>query len=57
MIITYRERRYIDKYTVIDTIAKVECEYAWTIGGLLYCRINRFAVKTIALEDIVSIRE
>ena len=52
--ITYRIRTYLDKYRCIDTQAKIVLSRPWIVGGLLYGYIDRFNVKCISLDDIIS---
>ena len=57
MIVKYRVRRFIDRFTCIDTEATVHLLRAWKSGGLLYGYKDRFNVVSIAKDDILSIEE
>lgn len=58
MMITYRQRRYLDKYKCIDTPVRVRVKgLAFSNGELLYYKKNDFEYFTIAKEDILSIEE
>lgn len=52
MVITYREREFIDKYRCIDTPRKIRLFNTWIVGGLLYGYKNQFEVVTIPLDMI-----
>lgn len=55
VIITYRERRMIDRSTCIDTPRKVRLLRPWIISGLLYGYLNRFCIRTISIDDILQV--
>ena len=57
MKITYRERRYLDRYRCIDTPTTFYAESIWSQGGLLYCRTDRFNIKVIEKDFIIKIEE
>lgn len=57
MIVTYRERKFLDKYRCIDNLATRYFDKKWEVEGcgLIYFRRGQFEVFTIAKEDIISI--
>lgn len=59
MIVRYRERMYIDNYRCIDTEKSFHTTSYFIPAGcsLYYFRINQFEMKTVAIDDIISIEE
>lgn len=57
MKVTYRDRRFIDKYRCVDRERQVVFCKTWWVGGLLYGYLDRFNTMTIAREDIIRIEE
>lgn len=55
MKITYKNRRMIDQFTCVDSIATLHAISKWECGGLIYFKINQFNTVSIAKEDIISI--
>ncbi len=54
MIITYRQRRYIDKYSCIDTPVKAFVQaFAFSQGDLLYYRKNAFDYLVIGKNELI----
>ena len=56
-IVTYIERRFIDRFTCIDTERIIKALSSFVQGGLTYFRINRFDHKVIETDFIKSIKE
>lgn len=54
-VITYRERRMIDRFTCIDTPRKTCLLRPWIVSGLLYGYLDRFNVKAISIDDILQV--
>lgn len=52
--ITYRERRFIDKFCCIDTKHTINLYKTWEVGNLIYGYKDRFNVVCISKEDIIS---
>ena len=57
VIVTYIERRFIDRFSCIDTERTIKALSSFTQGGLTYFRINRFDYKVIETDIIKSIKE
>lgn len=57
MIITYRERYFIDRFRCIDRIIKISALSYFVQGSLIYARVDVFNNKVIPKEDIISIDE
>ncbi|MBR5316028.1 MAG: hypothetical protein IKU44_04475 [Firmicutes bacterium] len=55
MLVTYRERTMIDRFTCIDRLRQVRLLKSWEVGGLLYGYKDRFNVVSIEKEMIESI--
>lgn len=55
--ILYRERRFIDRFSCVDTARLITLYRTFTKGGLLYGYCDRFNIVAIALEDIISITD
>lgn len=55
MIITYRERHYIDRFRCIDHKIKISVLSYFVQGSLIYAKVDAFNLKVIAKEDIISI--
>ena len=57
MKVTYRERNFIDRYKCIDHERTIYvCRHFWN-GNLLYAYTDRYNVKAIAKEDIISMEK
>ena len=56
-IVTYIERRFIDRFTCIDTERSVKALSTFIQGGLTYIKINRYNYKVVETEFIKSISE
>lgn len=56
MIITFKERRYIDKYKCIEFECQIRVKSTFKNQSLLYCRLNEFSTITIPIEDIINIK-
>ena len=57
IIVTYTERRYIDRFTCIDTEQTIKALSSFIQGDLTYFRINRFNYKVLETDLIKSIKE
>ena len=57
IIITYIERRFIDRFTCIDTEQTIKALSSFVQGGLTYFRIDRFNYKAIETNLIKTIKE
>ena len=57
IIVTYIERRFIDRFTCIYTERTIKAFSSFVNGGLTYFRINRFDYKVIETDFIKSIKE
>lgn len=57
--VTYRERRFLDKFRAIDTIKTQIFTSYWKPENtsLFYFRLGEFTIFTISEEDIISIQE
>ena len=55
--VTYIERRFIDRYSCIDT----ECEFyslsSFTNGGLTYFKTDRFNYRVVDTDKIISVKD
>lgn len=59
MKITYRERRFIDRYTCVDTEKTFHATdyFIPEKTSLYYFKVNEFDYKTVAKEDIIRIEQ
>ena len=57
IIVTYIERRFIDRFTCIDTEQTVKALSTFIQGGLTYIKIDRYNYKVVETELIKSINE
>ena len=57
IIATYIERRFIDRFTCIDTEQTIKALSSFVKGGLTYFRIDRFNYKVVETDLIKSIKE
>ncbi len=57
-IIEYRERwqKSIFDHIVHDIPKEIRVESFYQVGGLLYCRLDRYNIKTIDIDLIDKIR-
>ena len=56
--ITYRDR-YIssDRTEARDYPRTLYARYTWTVGGIVYCRLNDFDTRAVCADLIDSIEE
>lgn len=55
ILIKYKERRFIDKYTCIDTVKIITVQnFAFASGNLLYYKKDRFNYLVISKSDLIS---
>ena len=57
IIVTYIERRFIDRFTCIDAEKTIKALSSFVQGGLTYFRIDRFNYKAIETNLIKTIKE
>ena len=57
LIVTYIERRFIDRYTCIDTERTIKALSTFIQDGLTYIKIDRYNYKVVETEYIKSINE
>ena len=57
IIVTYIERRFLDRFTCIDTEKTIKALSSFIQGGLTYFRIDRYNYKVIETDFIKSIKE
>ena len=57
MIVTYRERTFIDRYTCIDRERTFTALSSFVHGGLTYFKVDRFNCKAIETDFIISVKE
>lgn len=57
MKVTYRNRVFIDRYRCIDHEEALIATKTFRQGNILYCYIDRYNMKAISIEDIISIEE
>ena len=57
IIVTYIERRFIDRFTCIDEERTIKALSSFVNGGLTYFRINSFNYKVIETDSIKSIKK
>ena len=57
IIVTYIERRFIDRFTCIDTERTLKALSTFIQGGLTYFKIDRYNYKVVETELIKSINE
>lgn len=57
MKVTYRDRVFIDQYRCIDYERTINPIKSFRNGNILYCYIDRYNIKSISIEDIISIEE
>lgn len=55
MKIVYRERVFIDNYKCIDHTRTIIFLKARKANNLIYGYIDRFNIKAISIEDIISV--
>ena len=55
MKVTYRNRSFIGDYRCIDHEETIEAVKTFRSSGVLYCYLDRFNVKAISLEDVISV--
>lgn len=56
MIVTYRERTFIDRYTCIDRERTFTALSSFVHGGLTYFKVDRFNCKAIETDSIISVK-
>lgn len=54
-LITYRERRFVDKFMCIDTKKQVKLHNLWKVNGLIYGYKDRFNITSLSGDDIIKI--
>ena len=57
MKITYLEKGRPFDYKRVDRVCSVVLSRTWRSGGLLYGYVDRYNVRAISVEDIISIEE
>jgi len=57
IVVTYIERRFIDRFTCVDTERTIKALSAFIRGGLTYIKIDRYKYKVVETEFIKSINE
>ena len=57
VIVTYIERRFIDRFTCIDTERTLKALSTFIQGGLTYIKIDRYNYKVVETELIKSIND
>ena len=57
IIVTYIERRFIDRFTCIDTERTIKALSYFIQGGLTYFKINQYNYKVVETDFIKSINE
>ena len=57
MKVTFRDRVFIDQYRCIDHERTIKPIKSFRNGNILYCYIDRYNIKAISIEDIISIEE
>ena len=57
IIVTYIKRRFIDRFTCIDTEQTIKALSSFVHGGLTYFKIKRFNYKAVETDLIKSIKE
>ena len=57
LIVTYIERRFIDRFTCIDVERTLKALSTFIQGGLTYIKIDRYNYKAIETDFIKSIKE
>lgn len=55
MKVVYMERVFIDNYKCIDHTRTIKFLKAWKNNNILYGYIDRFNIKAISIENIISI--
>lgn len=53
--IGYREQFYIDRFRCIDTFKQITLNNIFVRGNLLYGYVDKFNVKTLAMNEICTI--
>lgn len=57
MMVTYRERHFLDKYRCIDRYITKYFDSKWQVNNLIYFKVSEYNIFCIAIEDIVQIDE
>ena len=57
IVVTYIERRFIDRFTCVDTERTIKALSTFIQGGLTYIKIDRYNYKVVETEFIESINE
>ena len=55
--IKYVEKGIARFFKRVDSVKYITAISAWTKGDLLYARLNKFEVKAIPWEDVISVVE
>lgn len=57
MIVTYRDRHFLDRFRCIDTVRSFRAISSFVQGGLTYFRVDRYNYKVIETNFIISVEE
>ena len=58
MIIAYKERRFLDRYSCVDTIKQARVlEKSFTSGGMTYFKKDNFNYFVVDTDFIIDILE
>ena len=57
MKVTYLEKGKPFDFKRVDRVCSVVLSRTWRYGGLLYGYVDRYNVRAISVEDIISIEE
>ena len=57
MKVTYLEKGKPFDFKRVDRVCSVVLSRTWRSGGLLYGYVDRYNVRAISVEDIISIEE
>lgn len=57
VIVTYIERRFVDRFTCIDTERTLKALSACIQGGLTYIKIDQYNYKVVETDFIKSTNE
>lgn len=57
MKVTYLEKGQPFDFKRVDRVCTVVLSRTWRSGGLLYGYVDRYNVRAISVEDIISIEE
>lgn len=54
--VTYIERRFIDRYSCIDTEREFYALSSFVQGGLTYFKTDRFNYRVVETDKIISVQ-